>query len=115
MVDSDSRVSFGFEPFHVIEGDDLHFALYTRDVLEVRREGREELLLLLGHLVVGFVDGEVKVGGEGSVSPRFADLVMVAEGVVIAREHEDENNRKEHEYTQTENRFRVFGICDYLF
>ena len=112
MVDGDSRVSFGFEPFHIIEGNDLHFALHMRDVLEVGREGREELLLLLGHLVVGFVDGEVKIGGEGSVSPRFADLVVIAEGVVIAREHEDEDNRKEHKNTQTEYRFRVFGICD---
>ena len=74
--------------------DDEDLALYLRDVFIARHEDGEELFLLLGELVVSFVDGEIKIRFERSVPPWFADLKMVAEGIVITREHKDNNCRK---------------------
>ena len=39
LTDRDARVAFGLEPFHVLQGNDLHFALHARDIFEIRCEG----------------------------------------------------------------------------
>ena len=94
LRDSNAAVFVFLQPLHLLKRDDEDLALYLRDVFIARHEDGEELFLLLGELVVGFVDGEIKIRFERSVPPRFADLKMVAESVVVAREEEDNHSRK---------------------
>ena len=95
LLERDTRVALGLQPIHSLEGDNLHFALHVRDIIKDRCEGREQLGLLLGQLFVGLVYGEIEIRREGVVAPGFADLVVVAEGVVIAREHQHDDCGKE--------------------
>ena len=112
LLERDTRVAFGLQPIHGLEGDNLHFALHARGIIKYRCEGGEQLGLLLGQLFVGLVYGEIEIRREGVVAPGFSDLVVVAEGVVIAREHQHDDCGKEGKDAQTRDRFRVFVICD---
>ena len=94
LRDSNAAVLVFLQPFHLLKRDYKDLALYLWDVVIARHEDGEELFLLLGKLVVGFVYGEIKIRFERSVPPWFADLKMVAEGVVIPRKHKDNHCRK---------------------
>ena len=110
LEDGYSPEFFRFEPFHFFEGDDVYFALYASNVLIAGREGGKELFLLLGELFVRLVDGEVEVRGEGVVSPWFAHLKMVSEGVVVPREHKHNDCCEESEDAQTKSRLSILVI-----
>ncbi len=94
LRDSNAAVFVFLQPLHLLQRDDEDLALHLWDVFIARHEDREELFLLLGKLVVGFVDGEIKISRLRSVPPWFADFKMVAEGVVVTREEEDNHSRK---------------------
>ena len=94
LRDSNAAVFVFLQPLHLLQRDYKDLALHLWDVLIARHKDGEELFLLLGELVVGFVDGEIKIRFERSVPPWFADLKMVTEGVVIPRKHKDNHCRK---------------------
>ena len=108
LTDRDARIAFGLEPFHVLKRDDFHLALHARDIFQIRCEGRKQLRLLLAHLVVGLVYREVKIGRERSIAPGLSDLVMIAEGVVIAREDKNQHKGQDGKNAQAKYGSTVF-------
>ena len=108
----DAREPVFLEPFFVLKRDDGHLTLRLRNVLVVRREGSKELFALLGQLLVGFINREVKIGSQERVAPRFAYFEMIAEGVVVPREHEYNDRSEYSENTQSEDRLGCFRVED---
>ena len=64
--------------------------------------------MLLLQLLVGLVDRKIEIRRERRCAPGFSDLVVVTEGVVVARKHQDDNRRKESKNAETEDRLGGF-------
>ena len=110
LLDINAGVAFGLQPLHRLQRHHLHVALYARDIFEEGREGGEQLLLVFLELLIRLVNREVKIGSKRSIAPRFADLIVIAEGVVIPREHQYDDSRQHRENAQAEDRWRIFRV-----
>ena len=103
------------QPLHLLKGDHIYLLLGTTNVLEGGRKSRKQLLLLLRQLVVRLVDREVKIRGQRRVPPRFAYLVMIAEGIVVPGKNQHNNSSQQSKNTETENRLCILGMGDLSF
>ena len=110
LLDINAGIAFGLQPLHRLQRYDFHVALYARDIFEEGREGGEQLLLVFLELLIRLVNREVKIGSKRSIAPRFADLIVIAEGVVIPREHQYDDSRQHRENAQAEDRWRIFRV-----
>ena len=110
FVDGDTAVLFSLQPLHIGEGDNEYLALHAGDVFIVRREGGQKLFLLLRQLFVSFVDRKIKVRRKGCVAPWFAYFEMIAEGIVIPREEEDDDDGQNDKRTETKTYLKVFRM-----
>ena len=118
LIDSDARVTLFLHPRHRLQGHHFHFALHARDIPEDGRKRRQQLLLLFLQLFIRFVYREVKIRGECGVAPGFADLVMIAERVVIPREQQHQNGGKNHKRAKAQDgiyQFVIFHIFIFSF
>ena len=103
LVDRYSGIPLRLHPLHRSKRHHFHIPLHARKIFEIRGEGGKQLLLVGLQLRVGLIDREVKVSGQGGVTPWFSHFVVIAEGVVITRKHEDTHDCQSNKYTQAQD------------
>ena len=88
----------------------MDLTLYAADITVAGREGGEELLLLFLELLIGLIDRKIEIRRQGRSAPGFSHLVVVTKGVVVTREHQDDDCCKERKNAQAQDDGGVFAI-----